>query len=214
MKQVKRVGVLIFSVALIGMFCAFTMKADIGLGPYDANTKLFSELTMIQIGTVSIVANSICVFIQLVILKKEFTIFHLGQIPVSLLLGVVINFTYYTVLGPLVISSYVGNFLLFLVGIIGCSFSVGMVMVLDIITMALEGACMAVTKKTGIKFHVVRQLVDVVCVIFVVSMCLLCGIDMIIREGTIISALIFGPSMGIFMKFQKRVFRKLDLLKD
>lgn len=213
MKQLKRVVGLVFAVALIGVTCAMQMKANIGVGPYDANIRLFSELTLVQIGTVSIVINSSCVLIELVLLKKKFNLLHLAQVPISIFLGVVINFAYYNLLEQLVITSYVGNLILFIVGVLGCSFAVGIVMVLDVITMPCEGACTVVGDLIGVKFHVIRQLVDVVLVIFVLVMCYICNIEMILREGTIISALIFGPSMGIFMVYQKKVMKKLGLLK-
>lgn len=213
MKQCKRIVVLCIAVALIGLTCAMTMKADIGLGAYDANTKLFSNITSIQVGTVSIIVNSLCVLVQFIILKKDFTVFHLAQVPISIFLGVVINFAYYTLLEPIVLTTYMSRVIMFTVGIIGCSFAVGIVMVLDIVTMALEGACMAVAGKTGKKFHVIRQLVDVVLIVFVLGFCFIGNMDMILREGTIISALIFGPSMGFFMFYQKKAFKRLGLLK-
>lgn len=97
-------------------------------------------------------------------------------------------------------------------GEIVSTFAVGMVMVLDIVTFALEGACMAVSGVTGKKFHVLRQGVDVVSILLVIIIVIITDVPLAVREGTIIGMFLFGPMMGIFMKLQKPVFKKFGLI--
>ncbi len=85
-------------------------------------------------------------------------------------------------------------------------------MVLDIVTFALEGACMAVSKVSGKKFHVLRQGVDIISVLLIIIIVFVTEVPLAVREGTIIGVLLFGPMMGIFMKLQKPVFKKLNLI--
>lgn len=91
------------------------------------------------------------------------------------------------------------------------AFTVAVIMLLDVVTFALEGACMAISNKLGFKFHVFRQVVDILCIIISIILALIFDVPLAIREGTLIGMLIFGPIMGIFMKLLKPIFKKYDL---
>lgn len=118
----------------------------------------------------------------------------------------------YQVYNNFIVTEYWINVALLILGYIICAFAVGMVMVLDIVTFALEGACMAVSKVSGKKFHVLRQGVDIISVLLIIIIVFVTEVPLAVREGTIIGVLLFGPMMGIFMKLQKPVFKKLNLI--
>ncbi|MFR2445391.1 MAG: hypothetical protein ACLS7Y_01570 [Thomasclavelia spiroformis] len=118
----------------------------------------------------------------------------------------------YEVYSNFTINTYWMNVGLLILGYIVSAFAVGMVMVLDIVTFALEGACMAVSGVTGKKFHVLRQGVDVVSILLVIIIVIITDVPLAVREGTIIGMFLFGPMMGIFMKLQKPVFKKFGLI--
>lgn len=212
MKLFKRIFVLVLGVVVVASSCALTLKAAIGVGAWDALAQTGYEVTGIAVGTIGMCCNFVCILIQVLVLKKKFRPIQLLQIPVSILLGVIINFMLYEVYSNFTIDAYWMNVVLLIVAYIISAFAVGMVMVLDIVTFALEGACMAVSKVTGKKFHVLRQGVDVVSVILVIVISFTAGVPLAVREGTIIGMLLFGPMMGIFMKLQKPVFKKLGLI--
>lgn len=210
--MIKRIFVLILGIVLVGCGAALTLKAAIGVGAWDALAQTGSYLTGIEVGTIGMCCNFACILVQIFILKKEFKPIQLLQIPVSILLGVIINFMLYQVYSEFTINTYWINVILMVCGITVCAFAVGVVMVLDIVTFALEGACMAVSKVTGKKFHVLRQGVDVLSVLVVFIISFIFNVPLSVREGTIVGMLIFGPLMGIFMKLQKPIFKKLDLI--
>lgn len=212
MKLFKRILVLVLGVVIVGCSCALTLKAAIGVGAWDALAQTGYEVTGIEVGTVGMCFNFLCIFVQIVVLKKKFRPIQFLQIPLSILLGVIINFMLYEVYSVITIDAYWMNVLLLVVAYIISAFAVGMVMVLDMVTFALEGACMAVSNATGKKFHVLRQGVDIVAIITVVTISLLFNVPLSVREGTVIGMFLFGPIMGIFMKLQKPVFKKLGLI--
>lgn len=212
MKLFKRILVLVLGVAIVGCSCALTLKAAIGVGAWDALSQTGYEVTGIEVGTIGMCSNFLCVFVQIIVLKKNFKPIQLLQIPLSILLGVIINFMLYEVYNNFTIDAYWMNIMLLVIGYIVSAFAVGMVMVLDIVTFALEGACMAVSNTTGKKFHLLRQGVDVVSIIIVVVVALVFNVPLAVREGTVIGMFLFGPVMGIFMKLQKPVFKKLGLI--
>lgn len=208
----RRIVVLIFSVVIVACSAALTLKAAIGVGAWDALAQTGSLVTGIEVGTIGMGCNFICIFIQIIILKKEFKPIQLLQIPVSILLGIIVNFMLYEVYSKFTVTSYWMNVGLLLIGSIISAFAVGMVMVLDIVTFALEGACMAVSKVTGLKFHHIRQGVDIGAILLILVIVVIADVPSAIREGTVIGMLLFGPLMGIFMKLQKPVFKKLKLI--
>lgn len=210
--KIKRILVLLMGIIIVGCACAITLKAAIGVGAWDALSQTTSELTAIEVGTCGIIFNTLCVFVQIFVLKKEFKKMQLCQIPLSILLGFVINFILYDVLGNIVIEEYWISVVLLILGYLISAFAVAMVMVLDIVTFALEGACMAVSKVTGKKFHVLRQSVDVMAVIICLIVAFSFQLPLAVREGTVIGMLIFGPLLGIFMKILKPIFKKHDLI--
>lgn len=212
MKVFKRIFVLVLGVVVVASSCALTLKAAIGVGAWDALAQTGYEVTGIEVGTIGMCCNFLCIFIQILVLRKKFRPIQLLQIPVCILLGVIVNFMLYEVYSSFTIDSYWMNVVLLIIGYIVSAFAVGMVMVLDIVTFALEGACMAVSKVSGKKFHVLRQGVDVVSIILVIVISLMANVPLAVREGTIIGMFLFGPMMGIFMKLQKPVFKKLGLI--
>ena len=189
----KRVIVLVFGVVVVACSSALTLKAAIGVGAWDA---------LAQTGSL----------VQVAILRRKFKPIQLLQIPVCILLGLIVNFMLYEVYSNFTINTYWMNVGLLILGYIVSAFAVGMVMVLDIVTFALEGACMAVSGVTGKKFHVLRQGVDVVSILLVIIIVIITDVPLAVREGTIIGMFLFGPMMGIFMKLQNPVFKKFGLI--
>lgn len=210
--MLRRIIVLVFGVAIVGCSSALTLKAAIGVGAWDALAQTGSFVTGIEVGTVGMCFNFLCILIQIIVLREKFKMIQLLQIPVSILLGMIINFVLYQVYNNFIVTEYWLNVFLLIIGYIICAFAVGIVMVLDVVTFALEGACMAISKVSGKKFYVLRQSVDIIAVILVVIIVFITDVPLAVREGTIIGVLLFGPMMGIFMRLQKPVLKKLNLI--
>ncbi|MEG0368221.1 MAG: hypothetical protein RR585_15360 [Coprobacillus sp.] len=157
------------------------------------------------------ILNCSCVLGQILILRKKFKIVQLLQIPLSILLGIVINFVLYDLL-VFSFESFIGGIVMYVIATIICAFGVSIVMLLDEVTFALEGICMAITTLIPAKFHVVRQSADVLSVIVIIILTFIFSIPWSIGIGTIIGTLIFGPLLGIFMKLLKPVLKKQNLL--
>lgn len=200
MEQFKKVCLLCLAVIITACGAALTLKAAIGVGAWDALAQTGGEIFKIKVGTVGMICNFICVLLQIIILKKNFKLIQLLQIPVSILLGMIINLMLYQVYSNITITSYWMNIILLIIGYIITAGSVAVIMVMDIVTFALEGLCMAIHEVTKIKFHHLRQGVDVICILVILFVSLSMNIELSIREGTVIGMLLYGPLMGIFMR--------------
>ncbi|MGN1182570.1 MAG: YitT family protein [Faecalibacillus sp.] len=211
MRDLKRYLLVIFCFVMIGFGCAFTLKAAVGVGAWDALGQTGYDLFGIKAGTVSMVLNCSCVFVQIIILRKNFRLVQLLQIPCSIVFGYVTNFVLYDLLGNVVIDSYIFNVMLFVFGTCWNAFFVSTIMCVDAVTTALEGACAAMTKVLPFQFSVIRQAIDVICICLILIVVFVCDIPSSIREGTIIAAVIFGPLLGFFMKHIQPIIHRFDL---
>lgn len=210
-KTIIQYMILIICVILNGMACALALRCAIGVGPYDAFTQNLSEIVMIKVGTMGMVLNILCVVGELILLKKSFTFKHFLQIPLSILFGIVVNFMYYDIL-VFSIPEYWMKVIILAGVYVCCGFAVGGVMVVDKVTFALEGLCMVVSQKMNIKFYKLRQSVDVICILLCLIFTFAFDLPLIVREGTIMGMLIYGPSLGLMMKLEKRFLKKVNIL--
>lgn len=210
-KNIKRYILVVIGFIIVGTGAAFTLKANVGVGAWDALAKSTSDILGIEVGTAGILFNSLCVLGQIVILRKDFKIVQLLQVPLSVLLGVIINFVLYDLL-VFPMDSFVMGIVMYICASTVCAFGVSIVMLLDEVTFALEGFCMAITRLIPVKFSVVRQAADVISIIIVCILVLTLNLSWSIGVGTIIGMLTFGPTLGIFMKIFKPILKKAGVL--
>ncbi|GEL66872.1 YczE/YyaS/YitT family protein [Marinilactibacillus psychrotolerans] len=200
MQQVKRFSIMLISMVFVAFAASLTIKAAIGLAAWDAIAQSISHISTIQVGTIGMILNISCVIGQMILLKRAFPPRQLLQIPISILLGTLINYFYYTFFASLNLNNYFFTLVIFLIGTVLASFAVSTVMVLNIITFPLEGFCMALAKRTNYRFAVIRQMVDILAVLFTLLLTFSLDVPMTAREGTVIGMLIFAPLMGFFIK--------------
>ncbi|WP_225744882.1 YitT family protein [Marinilactibacillus sp. Marseille-P9653] len=200
MHKFKRIALMVLSMTLVSLSASMTIKAAIGLSPWDAIAQSLSHISMIKVGTIGMILNISCVFGQLVLLRKEFPIRQLLQIPASVLIGVLVNYFYYTLFDTLVLPNYFMASILFFLGTLLAAFAVSMVMVVNVVTFPLEAFCMAFAVKIGTRFSIIRQSVDILAVILTLTLTFTLDIPLTVREGTIIGMLIFAPLLGIIIK--------------
>lgn len=214
MKQLKRVVLLTVLLFIVSLGASISLKAAIGVGAWDAMGQSVSYLTGVKVGTIGMVFNSLCVLGQILILRKQFKWIQLLQLPVNILLGTLINFFLYEVLGPITIESYVINLLLLMGALVLTSLVVSAVMVLNVVTFALEGFCMAIAQATKIEFPKIRQAMDILSVLIVLVLTVGFSLPLSLREGTILGMLLFAPMMGFFMAKLQPILKRLDLLEE
>jgi uncharacterized protein len=209
----KKVMFLVVLVILLGMCDSLAMKAAIGVGPWEAMQLSLSNVVNIKVGTVGIFFNCICIIAEIVILKKDFRRIQLLQMVVTVVLGIVVNFMLYNVY-TFAIYAYWQRVILILISYVLTAMVLGIIMLLDIVTLPLEGFCKVVSDINPISFPVMRQLMDVISIIVSLIITFMFGARLTSREGTVIGMLIFGPLMGIFMKIEKPLLLKIGLMEE
>lgn len=150
---------------------------------------------------------------QILILRKDFKIYQLLQIPLSFFLG------WFTDLGMMFISlvqlnNYFSKMLVLLTGILITAFGISLTVIADVILNAGEALVKAVSDKWHLEFGYVKVGLDVFCVItsVVLSMVFFNGQIIGTREGTIISALCAGLAVKFFTKHIRKYVEKIIML--
>jgi len=211
-KVISKCIIAIFSVIIVGIGASLGLKAAVGVGAWDALSQSISGGISIKVGTISMVLNVSCVLIQLVLLKKEFKVLHSAQILVAVLLGIVVNFMLYDVLSKVTSNNYFINISLLLLGLVLCAIGVSVIMAIEFISFPLEGCCMVISKKLNKKFGMIRQLVDILSIIFALGFAFIFNQSITVREGTVIGMLIYGPMLDLFMKIIMPRLKQLKLV--
>lgn len=211
--MIKRFLAMLLCICIIGMGIALSIKAGIGLGPYDALSTTLSNISLIKVGTITIIINGTCILLQILLLRKNFNKFQYLQVIVIFVLGYVINMFYYNVF-TFEVNSYIQRVLLFILATAICGFAVGAIMNINVVYTALEGFLDALAIKNNGDFLKYRWAFDVIAVVMCLLLSYIFNSEYIIREGTIIALVIFSPILGISMKFQYPYFKKWGLLPD
>ena len=203
--NIKKIIYFIILIVGISFGTTLTMKANIGVEAWDALAQSGSAITNIPVGTVLMILNITCVLIQWIILKKDFKFKHMLQIPLSVFIGYLVNYFYYDLFGNLIIDNYFIKVLILILGYLVNAFVVAGIMMLDVVTFALEGACKVISVKYLLSFPKFRQIIDVLSVASVIVLSMMFHIDLYVREGTVIGMLIFGPMIGFFTKILENI---------
>lgn len=193
---------------------ALTLKAAIGVGAWDALSQTGSNLSGIRVGTVGMLMNFACVLLELLILRRDFKINHLMQMVISAVIGYCVNFFFYDVLGNVELTNYFSRVALLLAAYALNAVTGGCLIMLNVGTFAVEGACKVIGDKIGKPFHVLRQGVDIISIVICVLLAICLKTPLTIREGTVLGMLVYGPIMGISVKLFKPIFQKYDLTDE
>lgn len=216
MKQnynIKQILYFALGILGIGFFAALQMKLNIGIGPWDGMGRSISYVTNLRVGDVSILLSVSIVFLTLLLLKRDFKLKHILTLLVGILLGQIINYFFYTFFAELVIESYVMKLIVFVLSVVLMAVAVSIVQTSRFISLPLESFCQEFGDRNGKSFAFVRQVVDVFSVITIIALTLLLKVPLTLREGTIISMVIFGPITGVVMPRLTRWLNQTGVVK-
>lgn len=207
-KTIRNLIWLALSLIGTGFGIALSIQADIGIGAYDAFSKMLAEIFHTKIGTMMIINNSIALFIQWIILRKKFEIRRLLQFGMAFSLGYIINFFLYIVLQQVVMQNYIVRLLFFIIGQATVAISVGVLLAINYVSFPLEPAIMVLSERFGWNFAKARQLFDVLLIVIVPIGSWLFSVNIPLREGTVIGMIIFTPIMNFSFKYVKSFLLK------
>lgn len=210
-KIVIRYIVLIIGLLFSGIGVAFTKRGDLGVSPISSTANVISiKFDFWTMGTWLIVWNCILILAQILLLRRNFKIYQLLQIPLSFLFGWFTDFGMWLV-SFIPVPNYAVRFNLLLAGIVILAFGISLSVIANVIMNSGEALVKAISDTVNKEFGHVKVVFDISCVLtaVILSLILFGGRIVGAREGTIISAIF----TGLVVKFiSKRIRKPLERL--
>lgn len=181
-------GILSFMFYLINAFgISLTIKASVGVSSFNSFNVVVSEMSTLQVGTVTTLMN-LCFLAGGLIFDSKRTIKgYLLMLLALTCFGEAINLMLYVVLSHFVLDNYLLQLLMFISGTIIAGYGTGKVLQLNLLKFPIEHFCQLIAEKTAKPFKFYRYAVDIVCVSFSLVFSLSLSLPVAVREGTIIS---------------------------
>lgn len=190
---------------------AFTKRGDLGVSPISSTANVISiKFDFWTMGTWLIVWNCILILAQILLLRRNFKIYQLLQIPLSFLFGWFTDFGMWLV-SFIPVPNYAVRFSLLLAGIVILAFGISLSVIANVIMNSGEALVKAISDTVNKEFGHVKVVFDISCVLtaVILSLILFGGRIVGAREGTIISAIF----TGLVVKFiSKRIRKPLERL--
>lgn len=196
----KRYILFIISLFFSALGVAFTKHGELGVSPISSVANVMSyQFSTLSLGTWLIIWNCVLIVGQILILRKNFQLIQLLQIPLSFLFG------WFTDLGMWIVSFIPVNFypvrlIMVLIGIVILGFGISLAVTANVIMNSGEAFVKAVSDTIHKDFGNVKIAFDILCVILALVLSLIFFDFTIVgtREGTVISALLTGLTVKFF----------------
>lgn len=188
------------------MGVAFTKSGELGVSPISSVANVMSiKFENISMGNWLIIWNCILILGQVVILRKEFQLIQLLQIPLSFIFG------YFTDFGMWCISfisadTYYIRLLMLILGVIILGFGISLSVIANVIMNSGEAFVKAISDKYNKNFGNIKICFDVINVLLAVVLSIIFFNFTIVgtREGTVISALLTGVVVKFFVNILEK----------
>lgn len=201
-ETVKRYILLVISLFFSALGVAVTKYGELGVSPISSVANVLSyKFSSLSLGMWLIIWNCILIIGQVIILRKNFKIIQLLQIPVSFLFG------YFTDFGSWLVSfipadSYAARLVMVFLGVIILGFGISLSVIANVVMNSGEAFVKAISDVWHKNFGNIKIAFDISCVAAAVILSLLFFDFKIVgtREGTVISAVFTGMVVKFFVK--------------
>jgi len=163
--------------------------------------EVFKRYLVFILGNWLIVWNCVLIVAQILILRRDFKLYQLFQIPLSFLFGWFTDFGMWMA-SFIPVPNYLVKLVMLLIGIVVLSFGISLSVIADVIMNSGEALVKAISDTIHKEFGDVKVAFDVACVIVAVVLSVLFFQGRIVgtREGTILSALLTGFVVKLITK--------------
>lgn len=209
LKHINRIALYFLGLFIITVGINLSIKSGLGISPISAFTYPLSEVLQISLGTITTCTYTIFVLIQIILLKKNFKVKNLLQVPFSIAFGFFVDMTGF-MMKDLYFDHYFIQMIVLLCSLFICAVGASIYMAMDIVPNPPEGLILSICERFSWPFSKVKLYSDCFFVSLGLSICLLFIGDIIaIREGTIIAALLTGKLIGIISKLLSSSLQKI-----
>lgn len=195
---VLRMVVMVFGLAFVAASVGLTRATGLGTSPISCVPTTLSFFTPLTIGGWTFVMNVLFVLIQILLLRRDFKIVQLLQVPYVFVFSALIDF-FVPIFELVPMPNYLAQLFFSVVGCFMTAFGVFLQVKASFLTLPGEGIVLSVAKVSKWPFPKCKIGFDASNVIIatVASLVAMGGLYGV-REGTIISALAVGAIVGLF----------------
>lgn len=198
----KRYVLLIISLFFSALGVAVTKHGELGVSPISSVANVLSfQFSSLSLGTWLIIWNCILIAGQVIVLRKNFRMIQLLQIPVSFLFGYFTDFGVWCA-SFIPVDNYVIRLVMVVLGVVILGFGISLSVIANVVMNSGEAFVKAISDTIHKNFGNIKIAFDVGCVVLAVVLSLLFFDKEIIgtREGTIIAAIFTGVVVKFFTK--------------
>lgn len=195
-----RIVLMLAGIAVMGLGIDIVVKADLGNSPISATPNVLSlGFTAVSFGTFMLGWQCFLVLVQITLLRREFRLVDLWQIPISVFFGMCID-AFMALLGPAAPTSYIASWLWLAGGMAILALGIAMTVVSGTVMNCGEAVVQAVVRKTHARFGTVKVGFDLACA----ALACLCAFLFVghlagVREGTFVCAAFTGVIVNVYM---------------
>ncbi|HJJ36492.1 MAG TPA: DUF6198 family protein [Methanocorpusculum sp.] len=191
----------IAGVYFMGLGVALSVTANLGTSPISSLPYVLSQITPFTMGTMTVAMNIVFIVLQILILRKQFKLWYLLQLPGLLLFSAAIDLNNYLLSG-IVPEAYWLQFLIMLLGCVVLGFGIALLLKADIFMMPGDFLVKVISDKTGRNFGRLKVCFDVVLVVISVTVSLIFLQQVVgVREGSLVAALTIGFIVNFFSRY-------------
>ncbi|MCD8234534.1 MAG: DUF6198 family protein [Cloacibacillus porcorum] len=197
---IKRYLVFILGVLINSFGISFITKASLGTSPITSVPYVFSLRFAPTLGECSFVLNMLFIFLQLLLLRRDFQKIQLLQIAVNFVFSWFIDVSM-LLLASFAPVSYAAKLVSLAAGCAILAFGISLEVYANVLMIPGEGAVYAIYNVMNKEFGVVKAGFDITLMLTAVTLSLLFfrGLNGI-GEGTVISAFIVGMIVRLYNK--------------
>lgn len=202
---IRRYTALIISLMIMAFGVAFTLKAELGTSPISSTPYVLSTVTPFTVGNMTIALHSICIVLQILILRKAYNPVQLIQLPAAIVFGYLTDLAVIITDG-IPVGGYLSRCVLCACGIVLLAIGFSVEVMADVLTLAGDGFVIAVCKVTGMKHGNMKMIFDITLVAVACALSFAFhGRILGVREGTVAAAFLVGQISrritGLFKKY-------------
>ena len=182
-----------------------SVKSDLGVTPISSIPYTMTVVSGMDLGIATMLFSVLMVLLQVIVLKKEYKIINLLQLPIGIVFG-----AFLTLCGKLmadfpVPESFFLKFIIMLISTVFVALGVFLYVSPGFVPLAPEGFIIAVSRVTKKNFSTVKVIFDVTMVVISIVTCLLLIYSLgSVGVGTIVAAILVGYEV----KMLTRLFGK------
>ncbi|MDE6781513.1 MAG: hypothetical protein K2J40_08650 [Ruminococcus sp.] len=190
------VGLFIMTIGI-----ALSVKSDLGVSPVSSIPYTLTVCWGVEMGKATILFHCVLIIIQILILRKNFKLKSLLQLPVGIVFGYFTTFCNSLAEKLPATDNYFLRIVMILISVVLVAIGIFMYLPADIMSLAGEGVMQAVADTLKTEFSRIKVAFDVTMVIISLATCLIVMHTMgSVGIGTVIAALLVGVVIGWIKK--------------